>query len=111
MPWALIGLAASVLVLEGPVYRVGLWVQVAFYLLAAAGTSKGIAMRCSLAAAAASVLILNTAAWIAFWVWISGRANRSWGKSAYGRRRPDHRDPHGGSGWTRELTTLAVDLV
>ena len=98
VPWALIGLAASAVVLEGPVYRVALWVQAAFYLLAVAGTNRAIARRCSLAAAAASLLILNTAAWIAFWVWISGRADRTWGKSAYGTAPP--RDSRGGSGWS-----------
>ena len=90
VPWALIGLAASAAILEGPVYRVALWVQAAFYLLAVAGMSKAIATRCSVASAAASVLILNTAAWIAFWVWISGRADRSWGKFAYGTAPPTH---------------------
>jgi poly-beta-1,6-N-acetyl-D-glucosamine synthase len=39
VPWALIGLATSVLILEGRVYWVFLWVQVAFYLLAAAGAN------------------------------------------------------------------------
>ena len=88
VPWALIGLAASVVVLEGPVYRIAFWVQTVFYLLAVAGMSKAIATRSSVASAAAALLILNTAAWIAFWVWISGRAYRSWGKFAYGTAPP-----------------------
>ena len=88
VPWALIGLAASVVVLEGPVYRIAFWVQMVFYLLAVAGMSKAIATRSSVASAAAALLILNTAAWIAFWVWISGRADRSWGKFAYGTAPP-----------------------
>jgi cellulose synthase/poly-beta-1,6-N-acetylglucosamine synthase-like glycosyltransferase len=90
VPWALIGLAASVLVLEGQVYRVVLWVQAALYLLAVAGTNKAIATRCSVASAAATVLVLNTAAWIAFWVWITGRTGRTWGKFAYGIAPPTH---------------------
>ncbi|MFI5459063.1 MAG: glycosyltransferase [Isosphaerales bacterium] len=90
VPWALIGLAASAVVLEGPVYRVALWIQAAFYLLAAVGMSKAVASRSSLATAAAALLILNTAAWIAFWVWISGRVDRCWGKSAYGTAPPTH---------------------
>jgi hypothetical protein len=32
---------------------------------------------------AASFLVLNAAAWMAFWVWISGGAGRSWGKVRY----------------------------
>lgn len=90
VPWASIGLAASAAILERPVYRVALWVQAAFYLLAVAGTNRAIATRCTVASAAASLLILNTAAWIAFWVWISGRADRSWGKLAYGIAPPTH---------------------
>jgi biofilm PGA synthesis N-glycosyltransferase PgaC len=83
MPWALIGLGASVLVLEGPVYQFARWVQAAFCLLAIAGISKAIATRSTAASAAAAFVILNTAAWTAFWVWISGRTDRSWGKVAY----------------------------
>ena len=33
--------------------------------------------------AAASFLVLNAAAWLAFWVWIGGRAGRSWHKVQY----------------------------
>jgi hypothetical protein len=72
----------------GLLYR--LWVQAAFDLLAFAGMSKASGTRCSAASTAASVLILNMAAWIAFWVWISGRADRSWGKFAYGTAPPLH---------------------
>ncbi len=90
VPWALIGLAASVVVLEGPVYRLVLWAQAALYLLAVAGTNKAIGTRWSVASAAATVLILNIAAWVAFWVWISGRADRSWGKFAYATAPPAH---------------------
>jgi len=32
---------------------------------------------------AASFLVLNAAAWLAFWVWISGRAGKSWHKAQY----------------------------
>ena len=31
----------------------------------------------------ASFLVLNAAAWVAFWVWMSGRTRRSWGKIPY----------------------------
>jgi hypothetical protein len=83
VPWALIGLGTSVLVLEGPVYQVARWLQAAFCLLAMAGMSKAIATRSAAASAVAAFVILNTAAWIAFWVWISGRADRSWRKLAH----------------------------
>ena len=45
VPWASIGLAASAVILKGPVYRVALWVQAAFYLLAVAGINRAIAAR------------------------------------------------------------------
>jgi hypothetical protein len=31
----------------------------------------------------ASVLLVLAAAWMAFWVWISGRSARSWSKVTY----------------------------
>jgi hypothetical protein len=82
VPWALIGLAASAAVLIGPIYRAAFWAQAVFYLVAFAGTIRVVATRSSVAAASASVLILNIAAWVAFWIWISGRADRTWGKFA-----------------------------
>jgi len=47
-----------------------------------------IAARFALTSATTSFLVQRAAAWIAFWVWISGRADRSWGKFAYGTARP-----------------------
>ena len=44
-------------------------------------TAAGARLRVS--AAAASFLVLNGAAWLAFWVWATGGAARSWGKVAY----------------------------
>ena len=34
-------------------------------------------------AAAASFLVLNAAAWTAFWVWVTGRTERTWVKATY----------------------------
>jgi cellulose synthase/poly-beta-1,6-N-acetylglucosamine synthase-like glycosyltransferase len=83
VPWALISLATSAVVLEEPVYQVALWLQVAFYLLAVAGMNTTVATRSAAASASAALLILNTAAWFAFWVWISGRTDRLWCKLTY----------------------------
>jgi poly-beta-1,6-N-acetyl-D-glucosamine synthase len=33
--------------------------------------------------AGASFLVLNAAAWCAFWVWITGQAGKSWHKAQY----------------------------
>ncbi len=82
-PWGLIGVLATSAALGG-VYRSIFLAQVAGYLLAAAGlTAAGGRVR--LTAAAASFLVLNAAAWVAFWVWATGRAARSWGKVAFDR--------------------------
>jgi hypothetical protein len=42
-----------------------------------------VATRWRVAGAAGSFLVLNSAAWIAFWVWLSGREGQTWGKVAY----------------------------
>lgn len=86
-PWALIALFASGLILSlvGSKARwfyeaatLGQAVLYAFGLLGVAGLSKN-----KLASVASSFLVLNSAAWISFWVWISGRAGKSWGKVSY----------------------------
>ena len=51
--------------------------------LGLAGLNPRAASASRLAAAAASFLTLNFAAWLGFWVWASGRANRSWTKVVY----------------------------
>ena len=33
-------------------------------------------------------VLLNAAAWVAFWVWLTGRADQSWSKVAYDAPRP-----------------------
>lgn len=82
VPWALIGmLASSALLLETPLYAGLLAAQLLGYGLGVAGlvTVRG----GKLASAAASLLVLNAAAWSAFWVWVTGRAGQSWSKVEY----------------------------
>ena len=57
--------------------------QVAFLGLGLAGTRKAIARRSRLAAAICSFLVLNAAAWVAFWVWAGGRSSHSWTRVKY----------------------------
>jgi cellulose synthase/poly-beta-1,6-N-acetylglucosamine synthase-like glycosyltransferase len=83
VPWALLGLLVTS-ALASPVgwpYRAALLAQLAGYLLGAAGLTSR--RGGPLLSAAASFLVLNAAAWVAFWVWGTGRAGRSWGKVAY----------------------------
>ena len=81
VPWALLGLLVTTAFLGGP-HHWFLGIQVAAYLLALAGMTSA-AGRFRLAGAAGSFLVLNAAAWCAFWVWISGRAGNSWAKIDY----------------------------
>jgi hypothetical protein len=69
--------------LPGGLYRAALVYQLLGYGLGLLGMWRPLAARVRLASAAASFLVLNGAAWLAFWVWISGRADRSWRKVAY----------------------------
>src|SRR5207245_507799 len=65
------------------VYRFIFWLEIIAGTLGLAGLINWIGTRSRVAAAAASFLVLNTAAWLAFWVWASGRASRSWSKISY----------------------------
>lgn len=82
-PWALLGLLVTSLLLSGAVYEIALGVQGFCYALALLGLMTPLGKRMRLAGAAGSFLVLNAAAWLAFWVWISGRASRSWSKVRY----------------------------
>lgn len=79
-PWALAGLLAVSFLLPDTVYRAALVAQLVFYAGAIAGL---LAVRGRWSRAAASFVLLNAAAWVAFWVWISGNVGRSWGKATY----------------------------
>lgn len=84
VPWALLALLfSSALLWTGPLYRVLFGLQIAFYLFALAGLQDRARLRLPGMSAAASLLVLNTAAWLGFWVWISGGASKSWGKVLY----------------------------
>jgi biofilm PGA synthesis N-glycosyltransferase PgaC len=80
VPFALAAVLVSSLLLEEPVYRITLWVQLGFYglsLLAMAQLKRGIVGR--MADAAFTFVVLNTAAVVAFGNFVTGR------KAAWGR--------------------------
>jgi cellulose synthase/poly-beta-1,6-N-acetylglucosamine synthase-like glycosyltransferase len=83
VPWALIGMFVTSAVLDGPAFLVAFWGQAVLYALALAGLLRSVGRRSLAASAAASFLLLNAAAWTAFWVWISGRSGRAWEKASY----------------------------
>jgi biofilm PGA synthesis N-glycosyltransferase PgaC len=84
VPWALLALLLANLPLEGTFYRLAFWAQVTFYLAGLAAIRwKGLSRQIRLVSVAASFLVLNAAAWLAFWVWLSGHTARSWVKVTY----------------------------
>jgi poly-beta-1,6-N-acetyl-D-glucosamine synthase len=101
VPWALLAMLTASAALGGPVYRAASWGQAAFYIFGLTGLLQAVASRSRLASAIASFLILNAAAWVAFWVWASGRSTRSWVKVRYKAPAPavapSSPPPHDGS--------------
>ncbi len=85
VPWALLGMIAASALLPGPAYQAAFGGQVLFYLVGLLGIRTGIGARLRLAAAVGSFVVLNAAAWLAWWNWLSGRAAQSWGKVVYQR--------------------------
>jgi cellulose synthase/poly-beta-1,6-N-acetylglucosamine synthase-like glycosyltransferase len=84
VPWALIAmLVGSFSARQEWLYGAAMWSQLAAYSIALAGASRTLSARFRPAAAASSFVLLNAAAWVAFWVWISGRSSRSWAKVSY----------------------------
>lgn len=83
VPWAmLLMLACSVL--HGSIAGYALLVaQLAFYAAGISAALGGDRVKFFLSSPIASFIMLNAAAWTAFWVWISGRATQSWNKTVY----------------------------
>ncbi len=82
VPWALIGLlATNACLLDARVYQATFALQLLGYAVGVFGLLTGRGGK--LAAAGASFLVLNAAAWVSFWVWLTGGASRSWHKVAY----------------------------
>jgi cellulose synthase/poly-beta-1,6-N-acetylglucosamine synthase-like glycosyltransferase len=83
VPWLLPILFVLSAVLPGPVYEWCFWTQAVCYVVGLIGLVPGAADHFRPASAAGSFLVLNAASWFAFWVWVSGRAERSWQKVTY----------------------------
>jgi len=88
VPWMLMALFIASSLLDGPLYRTAVAGQVLFYGLAVVALASRSGSRLRVAAAAGSFVILNAAAWLAFWVWVSGRAGSAWNKVAYDAPQP-----------------------
>jgi poly-beta-1,6-N-acetyl-D-glucosamine synthase len=88
VPWTLLAVLILSAVLPGWLYTGAFLMQLGCYAVGLAGTFRAVGSRFRLASAAASFLVLNSAAWVAFWVWASGKATRSWHKVSYQCPRP-----------------------
>jgi cellulose synthase/poly-beta-1,6-N-acetylglucosamine synthase-like glycosyltransferase len=83
VPWALLTAIFCSTVLGGPLYWTlfaGLMTGLA---IGAVGLIPAVAARSRVACSAATFVVLNAAAWWAFWVWIRGRAEGTWVKTDY----------------------------
>jgi poly-beta-1,6-N-acetyl-D-glucosamine synthase len=87
VPWAWIAVAFLAAARGGPWYLGLLGAQLAVTAVGLLGLFPKVAARSKLAAGLGSFLMLNAAAWVAFWVWATGRTARSWTKTTY--REPD----------------------
>jgi len=83
VPWALIGTAMLSAVIGGPLYYGLLAVELGVIATALLGMVPAVAARSRILAALGSFLLLNAAAFLGFWVWISGKTARSWTKTTY----------------------------
>lgn len=83
VPWLLLGAFAASGAIDGSVYRWLFWGQVGLYSLLLLGIATGTAGRHRVSSAAASFAMLNVAAWLAFWVWVSGNGSKSWSVARY----------------------------
>jgi poly-beta-1,6-N-acetyl-D-glucosamine synthase len=90
VPWALLGMLIACALLPSPLYQGLLVAQGGAYALALLGLIPPLGRRLRVLGAAASFLVLNSAAWLAFWVWVSGRTTRSWQKVQYQMPVPSH---------------------
>jgi cellulose synthase/poly-beta-1,6-N-acetylglucosamine synthase-like glycosyltransferase len=84
VPWALLAMMFTSFLLPSMLYESLYVAQAGGYVLALLGLAPVLGRNVKPLGAAASFLVLNTAAWLAFWVWISGQARKSWRKVDYG---------------------------
>lgn len=88
VPWALIAMLVSSGLSAAPFYQALFWTQVGFYGLCVLGLLRLGGKRLPVVSSLSSFLVLNTAALLAFGVYLSGHANRSWHKVPYRAKPP-----------------------
>jgi biofilm PGA synthesis N-glycosyltransferase PgaC len=93
-PWALLGLLLSSALLPAWGYHLAFGLQMSGYLLGLVALATPAGRRYDVAGAAGSFLVLNAAAFLAFWVWVSGRAEKSWQRVRYVTPVPEPTQSH-----------------
>lgn len=93
VPWALIAMLVLSGLSAGPFYQGLFWAQVGFYGLCVLGLLRLGGKRLPVVSSLSSFLVLNAAAVVAFGVYLSGHANRSWHKVPYRTKPPKPPDP------------------
>jgi glycosyltransferase involved in cell wall biosynthesis len=88
VPWLLTVLLATSAMHGSSFYRIVFWLQMMFYGVGLLGLMGALGTNSRVASAVSSFLLLNVAAWVAFWVWVTGGTARSWSKTVYGRAKP-----------------------
>jgi cellulose synthase/poly-beta-1,6-N-acetylglucosamine synthase-like glycosyltransferase len=83
VPWMMLAMLLISAILPGTLYRALLIAQLVGLVIGLTGLLPMAVSRTRLVSAAASFLVLNAAAWMAFWVWITGKSTRSWTRVAY----------------------------
>ncbi|HZL34042.1 MAG TPA: glycosyltransferase [Tepidisphaeraceae bacterium] len=83
VPWALIAIFICSLLGRFHFAHALIALQILFYSLGFVSIVYGKRVKIPLAGAAGSFMMLNAAAWMAFWVWAFGRTGKSWTKTAY----------------------------
>jgi cellulose synthase/poly-beta-1,6-N-acetylglucosamine synthase-like glycosyltransferase len=83
IPWILLAILFASSLPEAPLYRAVFLTQLLFYGLAVSALAGGPGSEWRLGKVAASFVVVNAAAWLAFWVWICGRSGLAWKKVAY----------------------------
>jgi biofilm PGA synthesis N-glycosyltransferase PgaC len=88
-PWALLVMFCTSAGLNSTLYRCAFMMQASIYAIGLIGLLPGLSSKSRVVSAVGSFLVLNAAAWLAFWVWCSGNTERSWKKLNYIREPPN----------------------
>ncbi|MGL4514612.1 MAG: glycosyltransferase family 2 protein [Lacipirellulaceae bacterium] len=87
-PWAMLAVVVAGTFAEGGVYKGVVAASVAFLVVGLWGTLGPVALRGRVSSAIGSFLMLNAAAWLAFWFWAFGLSGTVWKPTNYNAAGP-----------------------